>query len=79
MSIVYPNEPAISLAQLNEPWDDWVETSYTLAMLEPDALYRTNAKFCSFRHWVVSCDELDMFCVVNDTPRVHRSTVETAE
>ena len=47
------DEPEIRLAQLNGPWDDSAEASYTLAMLDPDAPYRMDAKFRSFRHWVV--------------------------
>ena len=49
------DEPEIRLAALNGPWDDAPETSYTLAMLDPDAPYRTEAIYRSFRHWVV-CD-----------------------
>ena len=47
------DEPEIRLAQLNGPWDDSAEASYTRAMLDPDAPYRMDAKFRSFRHWVV--------------------------
>ena len=50
------DEPEIRLAALNGPWDDApaTEASYTLAMLDPDAPYRTDAIYRSFRHWVVS-------------------------
>ncbi len=47
------DEPEIRLAALNGPWDDAPEASYTLAMLDPDAPYRTDAIYRSFRHWVV--------------------------
>ena len=49
------DEPEIRLAALNGPWDDApaAEVSYTLAMLDPDAPYRADAIYRSFRHWVV--------------------------
>ena len=47
------DEPEIRLAALNGPWDDAPEASYTLVMLDPDAPYRTDAMYRSFRHWVV--------------------------
>lgn len=47
------DEPEIRLAALNGPWDDAPEASYTLAFLDPDAPYRTDAIYRSFRHWVV--------------------------
>lgn len=50
------DEPEITLAAMNAPWDDRdaPEASYTLAMLDPDAPYRKDAIYRSFRHWVVS-------------------------
>ncbi|KAI0746235.1 PEBP-like protein [Daedaleopsis nitida] len=48
------DEPEIRLAALNGPWDDAPEASYTLAMLDPDAPYRTDAIYRSFRHWVIT-------------------------
>ena len=48
------DEPDIRLAALNGPWDDAPEASYTLVMLDPDAPYRADAVYRSFRHWVVS-------------------------
>ena len=58
--------PEILLAALNGPWDDAPEASYTLGMLDPDAPYRTDAIYRSFRHWMVSplysllyCDPLN--------------------
>ena len=50
------DEPEIRLAALNAPWADGpaAEASYTLAMLDPDAPYRADAIYRSFRHWVVS-------------------------
>ncbi|EJF61651.1 PEBP-like protein [Dichomitus squalens LYAD-421 SS1] len=48
------DEPEVRLAALNGPWDDASETSYTLVMLDPDAPYRTDAVYRSFRHWVIT-------------------------
>ncbi|KAH9913696.1 PEBP-like protein [Epithele typhae] len=53
------DEPEIRLAPLAAPWGDGsaagaLETSYTLAMLDPDAPFRAEPQFRSFRHWVVT-------------------------
>ncbi|TFK91314.1 PEBP-like protein [Polyporus arcularius HHB13444] len=48
------DEPEIRLAQLNGLWDDAAEASYTLAMLDPDAPFRAEAIYRSFRHWVIT-------------------------
>ena len=55
------DEPEIRLAAMNGPWDDQPEASYTLAMLDPDAPYRTDAIYRSFRHWVVRAVILDVY------------------
>ncbi|KAI0635465.1 PEBP-like protein [Trametes polyzona] len=51
------DEPEIRLAALNGPWDDTApasETSYTLAMLDPDAPSRAEPIYRTFRHWVIT-------------------------
>ncbi|KAI0748929.1 PEBP-like protein [Fomes fomentarius] len=48
------DEPEIRLAALNGSWDEAPEASYTLAFLDPDAPYRTDAIYRSFRHWVIT-------------------------
>lgn len=50
-------EPSIDFTPLNMPVeqaDSTEEVSYTLVMLDPDAPYRKEPIYRSFRHWVVS-------------------------
>lgn len=53
-------EPALSFMHMNVPAEDADsdgagagEATYTLALFDPDAPSRTDAKYKSFRHWVV--------------------------
>ena len=62
------DEPEIRLAALNGPWDDAPEASYTLVMLDPDAPYRADPVYRSFRHWVVRTVNPEILtCTTNDS------------
>ncbi|KAI0746243.1 phosphatidylethanolamine-binding protein [Daedaleopsis nitida] len=65
------DEPEIRLAALNGPWDDAPEASYTLAMLDPDAPYRTDAIYRLFRHLVIT--GLKAAAVTSNSPEAHPS------